>query len=250
MIDLYKITILCKKFYKKILKPCVQEFLLLLFPINCAGCQKYDISICENCLNAISNKPYIAPRSAKLNLDIAVANIYNLPIRPIILQWKDHARRDLDNIITWRIIKAFQMGGFFKHAQNLTIVPIPSAKKAIKSRGFSQTKFLANQIQNKFPQINVENLLTKKGTASHKTAKKTARKSKFIINKNAINKSSINKNFLYREQNKPTGKSTVYEAIVLVDDVITTGSTIENCKEILQNEGYKVIGAAIIAEAN
>jgi predicted amidophosphoribosyltransferase len=206
------------------LKSIWKEFMLLVFPINCAGCSKWDLSVCPSCMRAINKSPFLSDR-----FPIWVANIYALPIRSIILQWKDHGRSDLDFIMKNRIIHSFD-AGFGKKNRTLTLVPIPSSKKMSKNRGFSQTLLLAKTLENRFPEVKVCELLFKKGSAAaHKTNKKLSRNAEFIFNEKA--------------------KCSRDYPVVLIDDVLTTGGTYEKCKSRLEEKGFQVLGAAVIAEA-
>ncbi|MDR3128196.1 MAG: hypothetical protein LBT99_02590 [Bifidobacteriaceae bacterium] len=216
---------ICQKYFK--------EFLLLIFPLNCAGCGKWDVSVCKQCYKAISTQPFLSNRFSDYN--IWVANNYNIPIKPIILQWKDHARKDLNKIIIKRIMHAFTTANWQKISPNLILVPIPSTKKAIRQRGFCQTKTLAHAIANNWQNITVRNLLIKKGgMAAHKLTKKQTRHAEFYLNKSNY-------------QINQLANST---PVVLIDDVVTTGNTIIKCQQILEQNNYKVIGTAVIAEAN
>lgn len=199
--------------------------MLLIFPINCAGCSKWDLSICSDCAKAINKSPFLSNR-----FPVWVANLYNLPIRPIILQWKDHGRSDLDSVLEKRITHCFQTANFLQNANQILIVPIPSSKKMVKSRGFCQTALLANALENRFSGIQSKELLIKKGNAaSHKLANKSSRSAEFSFNE------KIKCDTLY--------------PVVLVDDVLTTGGTWEKCKSVLEEKGFSVLGGVVIAEA-
>ncbi len=111
------------------------------------------------------------------------------------------------------------------------IVPVPMSKTKLRKRGFNQAEVLADALSQ---QLNIpicNNALVKSISfvAQHKLSA-TRRKS------NASHLYSAGKNIDIK------GKT-----VIIVDDVMTTGSTINSCAEILLEMGAEKIIAAVAA---
>lgn len=111
------------------------------------------------------------------------------------------------------------------------IVPVPMSKTKLRKRGFNQAEVLADALSQ---QLNIpicNNALVKSISfvAQHKLSA-TRRKS------NASHLYSAGKNIDIK------GKT-----VIIVDDVMTTGSTINSCAEILLGMGAEKIIAAVAA---
>ncbi len=115
---------------------------------------------------------------------------------------------------------------------DFVFVPIPIAKKRMLFRGFNQSQELAKEISI-FLNIETKNILTKKINTPPQT---TLSKNQRI--KNILNVFSTDKSFENAGSNKK---------ILLVDDVFTTGSTINEAARILKENGAKEVWAITIA---
>ena len=110
---------------------------------------------------------------------------------------------------------------------------VPMTKKAEKKRGFNQCKLMARNI-GYHTNIPVSNCIKKiKNTKEQKTLTKEER----IINLKGVFK--IN-----------NVKDIKNKNVILIDDVMTTGATINECKYILKKSGVKQITVLTIAKSN
>lgn len=110
---------------------------------------------------------------------------------------------------------------------------IPMSKKSIKKRGFNQCKVIANNISKKID-IPVKNYLIKcKDNGEQKKLSKDER----IINVKGVFKVKKNCDLLNKN-------------IILLDDVITTGATVDECEKILKKSGANKITILTIAKSN
>lgn len=114
------------------------------------------------------------------------------------------------------------------------IIPVPLHPKKERLRGYNQSDFLAKGI-NKLTNVPIDTASLKR---SIHTSSQT-RKSKFDRWQNV---SSI------FEIDKP--KKIENKNILLVDDVITTGSTLESCAHTLLEHGAKSVGIVVVASGN
>jgi ComF family protein len=140
--------------------------------------------------------------------------------------------------ISWLILQ--QYFELYKNNYPELCVFVPMHKKAFRKRGFNQTYLIANETQklawkNKiyFPEVHKEVLIKIKNTKSQTELKKEERKH------NISNVFKVKNPFFVK------GKK-----ILLLDDVCTTGSTLEECAKTLSKSGAKSVDAITFARAS
>ncbi len=132
------------------------------------------------------------------------------------------------------ILTSYLCHAIEEHYQNTPwpdeIIPLPSHPKRIKQRGFCQTRLIAKFVQRNLTEdIKINTFAVKKirNTPAQHTLNKTMR---LKSQKNAY------------QVTKKLGKH-----IALIDDVITTGSTIEECALELFKNGVERIDVWTLA---
>lgn len=108
------------------------------------------------------------------------------------------------------------------------IIPVPLHKSRERSRGYNQSLLLANAVSSAcgIP-VDAERLVRIKATATQ-TAYRAAARRRNVKNAFAC------RGFV------------PYEAVVLVDDVCTTGSTVSQCARTLKRAGVERVYAAVV----
>ena len=119
---------------------------------------------------------------------------------------------------------ALQQGAFLRKANVQCIVPVPLHKRKQNARGFNQAELLAMALGREV-HLPVRKLIIK--TKKTKEQKSLARKQRKENVRNA-----------YYISRKEIGND-VPKAVLLLDDVITTGSTLNACAEVLKEAGVK-----------
>lgn len=232
----------------------IKEFILdLIFPRECLGCGKANTYICHQCLAKIElNKKFycaLCKRESQLGRicpacqpktalkAIWLATDYNDEIlQELIHNFKYKYIEDLSSVLASKMIEYLQanriLENFNINAKDTVFVPVPLHKKRILQRGFNQSSLLARQIGDFYHAVTRDLLSRKKNTLSQVNLNKNERqenlKEAFILN-----------NFEKLEHNKK---------IILIDDVVTTGSTLTECAKILQSAGFNEIYALVIAQ--
>lgn len=111
------------------------------------------------------------------------------------------------------------------------LIPVPLHIKRLRERGFNQSLILANQISKKF-KIPVDFSVLKR--------------CKFTLTQTGLNKAEREKNikgaFIVADSKKISGKK-----IILIDDVFTTGATINECSKILLKAGAQKINVLTLS---
>lgn len=113
-----------------------------------------------------------------------------------------------------------------------TIIPVPISIKRRKERGYNQSGLIARELAKR---TNLE------------YNKKSLIKKKNIIEQSKLNREQREKNIkgVYKLQNRETLKN---KKILLLDDIYTTGSTVNECCRVLAQAEPKYIGVVTIAK--
>lgn len=247
------------KFFKHLNK--IKSFILdILFPIECLGCGKEDIWVCKNCFRKIKfglvdrcvvcKKPSeFGATHQECKSDTALNGII------IACVWEDKLLQDLIHKFKYNFIQNLsyplaqilitKMKAWRRRTEDnypkilvdpdLIIVPVPLHKKRLLWRGFNQAELLADKVANYFNwQIRTDIIIRKKHT---KSQVKLKRKKRLQNIKNAFEiKINQDNNLNLKNYN-----------ILLVDDILTTGSTMNECARVLKNNGAENVWGMVLA---
>ncbi len=114
--------------------------------------------------------------------------------------------------------------------QNYLIVPVPTATTRIRQRGFDHTKLLAREIS-KIHKTEYLNVLRHEGQARQVGSTRRQRL------KQAEN------SYRVKKPNSVAGRD-----ILLIDDVTTTGATLQAAAKVLRKAGAKKVNALVFAK--
>ncbi|MGN1301414.1 MAG: ComF family protein [Clostridia bacterium] len=213
-----------------------EKFLNLIFPNVCGFCNKVDKnSLCKNCelnlekyeINCI--KDY-TNNSQKYFDYLYSALKYENEVREKIIKYKFNENSYLYKTFAKIIIKNKKVYGFLKLYDIIISVPMHKLKKSV--RGYNQSELLTKEIAKQMGIHFEKNVLIKiRNTKVQSTLTKTQRAENV---KNA---------FLVTDDTKIKDKK-----IILIDDIYTTGSTVNECSRILKKAGAKEICVVTIAK--
>jgi len=229
----------------------LKNFLLnIFFPKFCLGCEKEGTYFCEDCKACleISEDNFCLCKSPKrlteggkcnncqpkeLNGLYFTVSYRNKLIKKLIRQFKyEPYIKELAEPLTSLIITHFLLldkGNQIRKGKIL--VPIPLSKRRLRERGFNQAEEIAKNLS-KFLEIPLCNCLVKiKETPSQVDLSKKERrenvKGVFEIDEEAKDK-----------------------RILLVDDVYTTGTTMNEAAKVLKEAGAKEVWGVVIARGS
>lgn len=200
------------------------------FPQRCIGCNAHDEILCRTCRLQV-----ISPMRAKtkyVNLVIA-ASSYSSPIvmKAIRAMKYRHATRmakALGEILS-DIIQ--EVSGIMDN--ETIIIPIPLSSKKMRIRGYNQAHILSETASKRFGFPIIDKALIKiKDTPSQ-----TELVSKRDRLKNIRGSFAIKPDFTVKDK-----------TILLIDDVMTSGATLNESARILKKEGAKRVFAAVVAK--
>lgn len=234
--------------------PKIRDFILdLIFPRQCLGCSKENSYLCQECLANIElNKIFyciICKGSTKyselcekcktsydLNAVWVVADYNNKLLQDLIHSFKYKYLQEISNTLSSLMIRYLEQNkileNFDINSSNAIFLPVPLHKKRYLVRGFNQSELLARDLSKKF-QIATNNFLKRiKNTQSQVDLKKAERQANVSEAFSVLDINRLDKN----------------KKVILIDDVVTTGSTLNECARALKNVGFQEIYGLVIAQ--
>lgn len=205
----------------------------ILFPDQCIGCQKLNVLVCKHCLACI-------PKTESLQQDFIhpVFNYKSPVIKEVIWRLKYKNVRRLAPVmgpdLYEKIIEVLSDDLSFSEKQPILLVDIPLHKSRLRERGYNQSELLVRSIlacdtQKTFiytPGVLVRTRATKPQARSEKrSARLTNLKNAFVCEKPELVKG---------------------HTVVIIDDVTTTGATIEEaCATLSRVKPRKIFAVAL-----
>jgi len=225
-------------------------FLNLFFPKFCLGCQKEGSYLCQDCFSILEiseyqyclcKKPQRLAQAGKcrfcyqkkLNGLYFAASYQNQFLQKMIRQFKyEPYVKELAEPLASLIIAHFKLSSNPpQFGQNWILVSVPLDKKKEKKRGFNQTKEIVKELSKELKLSLVADVLAKiKETRPQVDLEEAERM------ENPLGA------FLVKNEEAIKNKK-----ILLIDDVYTTGATMEECAKVLKESGAKEVWGMAIA---
>ncbi|MFN0290487.1 ComF family protein [Pedobacter helvus] len=228
------------------LKRYTEDLINLLFPDLCNGCgnllYRGEKNICTKCLYDLPYTDFhlyednlVAKQLwGRMPVNAAMAMLYfkkgtkvqNL-IHSLKYKGKTEVGLTLGKLLANRLLKSEM------YADIDLVIPVPLHEKKLRQRGYNQSEYIATGLAEGLGvAVGTKNLTRNKSTESQ------TKKARYTRYENMQDVFSVkNKTDLLNKH------------ILLVDDVITTGATLEACGNVLINNGIKKLSIAAVAFA-
>ena len=246
-----------------------QNILDIIFPIECLGCKQEGEWICKDCLKTVPVNftshcleckqetdfgEFCRECKNKYNLDgVLIASDYNnklvaQAIKTLKYRFAYDIGQELARLLILFIeqeqgqIKSAEWLNSFLSArpfapailQNMEtalIMPVPLYPRRQRWRGFNQAEILARQVAEHFrATLEAKNLQRIRPTRDQASLGKEDRQS------------NVADSFAWR------GENLALKNIILVDDVVTTGATLESCAAVLKEAGAGEVWGLVVAK--
>jgi ComF family protein len=210
-------------------------FLALLFPQKCAFCGKLTAAkeqgCCRSCRRTLPYTDGILRLSHSAALLRCAAPLYYTgSVRSAVLRLKFGGRPELARafavIVADETIRAF--GAEF---DLVTWVPVSAAR--LRERGFDQAKLIAEYAARRLGLKAVQLLIKTQDTPAQSTLRRYDER-----------RANIRRVYAAAEPEKIQGKR-----VLLIDDVCTTGATLDECSRTLKKAGAVSVDAAVLARS-
>ena len=202
----------------------------LMFPPRCIGCGRVDFSLCAHCAEEIAATPLHLSLERHSSLDACAASgTHEGKLREAVQALKYENARSLaiplaqqlircQNVLDWR----FDI-----------VIPVPIGTKRLKERGYNQAELIARAF------------------AYHRNAPLEAaslqrqRETRSQVGLDAKERQANVEGAFAAKSEKVNGK-----AILLIDDVYTTGATLAACASALREAGASAVYALTVTIAS
>jgi ComF family protein len=221
-----------------------QALLDLIFPPRCPGCGALGVPFCETCQTQIELiSPPVCPRCGRpmpddklcmncrhspSNLDrITALAVYAHPVREAI-----HVLKYKDGRVLATPLGKLMADGWYRNCLSADLLlPVPLHPSRLAQRGYNQSALLARVLGARVGLPVVESILVRQRATPPQVGLSWAERQQ-----------NVNNAFICRGD--LNGRS-----VMLVDDVCTTGATLEACAEALRAAGVTSVWALTLARA-
>lgn len=230
-----------------ILKQIYRFFLDIFFPKRCLGCNKAETFLCAECAKKIeltltptcpncgkisefnrycaSCKRELKPRLKGL---LVASSFETGPTKEVIHHLKYAGFVELADVLGELICQKIQASGL--KLKDFVIVPVPLHKKKLAERGFNQSELIARYVAKRLGIPGGDALIRTKYT---ETQTKLSKEERIKNVSNAFKCDDVE--FIKNKY------------VFLIDDVTTTGSTLNACADVLNASGAKEVWGVVVA---
>lgn len=214
----------------------VNSILSALFPRTCVMCDEEGEVLCDTCAKKVHIPVWHAQKEQEGIEIFSRVSYKEKAVQRLLHAWK--YRGDSSAGEWWKkwISEEGKAPQMFTGA---VFVPVPLAREAYAERGFNQAEVLAKALARTHGG-KTEDFL---GRFPRKAQAKTKKELRGKAREQSLYYQEL---ALVRAQTR----GEVPKSIILVDDVVTTGTTILACADILRNAGVEKIFAVTLAYGN
>lgn len=197
------------------------DALAVVFPVDCAGCGGPDRALCAPCRARMSPLP--SPIRTVLAGDLLVTSAfpYDGVVRRVIIAFKEQGRTDVGRALAPALAASVATAV----RGECELVAVPSGRGARRRRGYEPLRLLTGH-------ANLRS--TPRALA---VTRRTARQKSLGVEGRRLNAQGS-----LRARADLAGRR-----FVLLDDVVTTGSTLVEAARAIKAAGGEVVGAATLA---
>lgn len=192
----------------------------LVLPVRCVGCGRGSSPLCPHCVPPAG--PVLVPHPA---LRVSAARTYEAALRRALVAYKERGRHDLARPLAELLAEALRG---LDPAPGAVLVGVPSSRAAARARGGDHVARLAR-------------------LAGRRTGLAVAAP----LRQTRARRDSAGLGVAQRRANLAgalvAAAPADAAAAVLVDDIVTTGSTLAEAARALRAAGWRVAGAAVVA---
>ncbi len=215
------------------MKVLINLLLDLFFPTYCINCKKRGTQLCIDCENIL---PY--PDQEDRENIFACFQYHEPIIKRLLHSLKYYKKKNIGLLLGGymyaRLIEEIAELRTFSEGAGIILVPVPITNKRLRERGYNQAELIAKGLmendKEKIFELGKNIIVKTKDTLPQARIKNRNKRLKNVVGCFNVQNSSLVKN----------------RTVIVIDDVTTTGGTINEAIKVLKKAGAKkVVGFAI-----
>lgn len=202
-----------------VVRDALADALALAFPVACVACRAPGRALCQACAAGVRPQPRgrVLPSGLRVWSGLDYGGAAAAALRAL----KEEGRTSLARTLAPALAAALAAASAGE--RGLTVVPVPPTRAALRRRGYRVVELLARRA----------------GAAPARILVPARR----TIDQRALGRAA--------RQENAAGSLRAHRAsglrVVVVDDVVTTGATLDEAVRALTAAGAQVVGAAVVA---
>jgi predicted amidophosphoribosyltransferase len=216
-----------------------RSLLNLIAPVFCAGCNRPDVALCARCVQFLTGpakqvRPAIG--RALFGVPVLSGGVYLGVRRSVVLEMKERGRWKLATaLVTESLINQVRI--VVVQNPQAIIVPIPSSARGRLRRGFAPTVLFATALAQSVPGVSI-------GRCVHLVGGKEIGP---LVGQHRLPGRSRTQRLQRGSSSYSVRGLPMASRVIVVDDVMATGGTLEAVASALQQKGHQVVLALVAA---
>mgnify|MGYP003810828309 CR=1 FL=1 len=213
-------------------------FLEVIYPINCLGCGHEGTWLCKDCEKKLPRDSgymsLIDFSPSYLEAIIMASDWQNVVLQKTIHAYKYNFAQELSLVLAkLLIIKINLLAEVYPAIKDFILVGVPLHRKRRAWRGFNQAELLAELVGQELKMTASSNLIKRIKNTKPQVKLNSWGREKNIKGAFKVNLKDLE---MIKDRN-----------IILIDDVMTTGATMNECARVLKEAGVKIIWGLAVA---
>jgi predicted amidophosphoribosyltransferase len=207
-----------------VVRAALADALALVLPVACAGCDEPDVALCEECRAELRPRVIRSAEGLEVCSGLAFTGVPARVVRALKEEGRTSLARELAPALRAAAGAAVaDAGDAASTARGIVFVAVPTSGAAYRRRGYRVVELVARRAGLRTARL----LRASRATADQRGLGREARRGNVAHSMRARGAEGLR--------------------IVLLDDVVTTGSTLDEAARALRAGGAEVLGAATVA---
>jgi predicted amidophosphoribosyltransferase len=212
------------------LRTAASSLIDLVLPADCAGCGAPEAPWCGSCTIQLGSSE--APELPG-GPPVVAAGHYTGPLRTALLRYKERGRRDLARPLAARLVGPLRALAP-PTGPPVWLVPAPSRPAAARARGGDHVLRLCRALSAQCTDVRVAHPLHLDRRARDSVGLDAAQRAANLAGRISVRSGRL---------------PPVPGRVLIVDDIITTGATLRECRSVLAAAGAAAAGALVLCDA-